>query len=271
MRTIKILDRIKNALAVISLLVIIAPSVHAATITAIANGGWADVSVWDCNCLPDSTDDIIIGDALTINTAAAVTINSITVNANAVFTVNGGTLTVTSSVTILSLGAFNNSYIVQIGGDITNTGALSGPGSYCVAGVSTNNLTGIMLGPMDFCDLTPPSSAPFVDVNNGFIESGVLYCQNGICIPTGVAEEEDLNSSKISVAYGDGFLWVSYQEPIDNDVFIELIDLQGRVVWKNGLTESNRSFPVAEDLNGIYLYRLSSPERIIDQGKILIK
>jgi len=244
-------------------------SAQAATITSVANGGWGDPASWDCSCIPTSNDDVIIGNGLTMNTSGAVTVMSITVGPLAVFSVTTGTLTVTGSVTIMSTGGFNNSFIVQIDGDITNEGALSGPGSYCVAGVSTNGSAASMLGPMDFCDLSPPPNTPFVDNNTGFIQSNVLFCQNGICITTGAAELKSKNS-KIEVLHTDGYIQVILEDFADSQIHLELIDLQGKVVWKKRMRGNNHLFKIEKDLQGIYLYRIASPNAILDQGKFFV-
>lgn len=245
-------------------------SVNAATITAVANGSWSDVATWDCNCIPTSTDDVIIGGALTVNTSAAVTVQSLTVNASAVFTVNSGTFTVTGSVTILSPGAFNNTYIVEVAGDLTNNGALSGPGTYCVTGVTTN--TSSMLGPMDFCDLSPPPATPFVDNNTGFIQGNVLFCQNGICIPAPVGEKEiKAKEGEIAVIYSNGRLQVVLERLNAQDLIIEIVDLQGRTVWKDKVHYTSQFFEVPEHITGIVIYRLSTATEILGQGKLIIK
>lgn len=241
-------------------------TLSAQNITAINNGIWNDVANWDCNCIPSASDNVIIGDAMTINVSGAVTINSVTINNQAVFTVND-TLTVTGSVTVT--GGFNNSGIVYIGADLTNNGAVSGPGSYCITGVTTN--TASMLGPMDFCDLSPPPSTPFVDNNTGFIEPNVLFCQNGICVvPVGV-EEAEIDRLDFDVSAANGEIYIVASEALTTNLSLELIDLQGRLILKDEISITGSSIKLPENLAGVYLYRISDNRGIVDQGKLLIK
>jgi len=234
------------------------------TRTAIANGVFTDPAVWDCNCIPGATEDIVIDVALTINVSGTHTVNSLTINSNAIFTVND-TFNVTSLVSLT--GAFNNSGIVYISGDLTNNGAVSGPGTYCVSGITTN--TASMLGPMDFCDLSPPPSTPFVDNNTGFIQGNVLFCQNGICLTTGAGELKS-KPSKIEVIQNDDYIQVILEDLDDHNLHLELIDLQGKVVWNQQMKGNNHSFKLGKELHGVYLYRLASPNEVLDQGKFFV-
>jgi len=236
------------------------------TVTAISNGNWTDAAVWDCNCVPGPTNDVVIGSALTISTQGAITVQSLTINSLAVFTVGFGEFTVTGSMFIA--GAINNTFIVHVNGDLTNSGSLSG-GSYCVAGITTN--TGGMLGQMDFCDLTPPPNSPFVDNNTGTIDAGVKFCQNGICIPTSIETESASENGNIEVLALGGEIRVTLRDIEENKLQMELVDLQGKLVWKKQVVNGSNSIELSPELNGLYLYRISSSARIFDQGKILIK
>jgi len=234
------------------------------TRTAIANGAFTDPAVWDCSCVPGATEDIVVDVALTINVSGTHTVNSVTINSNAVFTVND-TFNISSMATIT--GAFNNSGVVYINGDLTNNGAINGPGTYCVSGTTTN--TASMLGPMDFCDLSPPPNTPFVDNNTGFIQGNVLFCQNGICLTTG-AEELKPKSLKIEVTQHEGYIHVAMEGSYASPIHLELIDLQGRTVWKKRMKGNHYSFKPGEEFHGIYLYRVASPNDVLVQGKILV-
>ncbi|MBL4656415.1 MAG: hypothetical protein JKX73_00315, partial [Flavobacteriales bacterium] len=172
------IDQFKKVMVIMAGLLLVASSSHAQTITAIGNGIWNDVNSWDCACIPGPNNDAVIGAAFSINVSGDVTINSLTIMATALFTVYD---TFRVQTNVLITGGFVSYGIVHIAGDITNNGALQGPGTYCVAGVSTNGSTGTMLGDMDFCDLTPPMTTPFVDNNSGFIQANVDFCLNGLC------------------------------------------------------------------------------------------
>lgn len=91
-------------------------------------------------------------------------------------------------------------------------------GSFIVGDTSYN--AGRMLQSFDFCDLTPPSTAPFVDFNTGIISGSITWCQN-----TSVGEEIDRNLS-------------IYPNPVSDKLFISderqgqyrIYDLSGRLL-----------------------------------------
>lgn len=254
----------KVLLTIVSIL-FLTSSLTAQTRTAISNGIWNDAANWDCACIPGPSEDVIIGNALTINVSGDVTINSVTVNNQAVFTSND-TLRVTEFITIA--GGIKNYGIIHIAGDITNNGALEGPGIYCISGVSTN--TGSILGPMDFCDLTPPVDSPWVDVP-GFITGTINYCKSGMCAPIVGIEMNKLGNMKFNVAVTNGQLTILPKDANTADLSFALIDLQGRVIWQKEIKGDESSISLSEELSGIYLYRISDMNGILDQGKLLIK
>lgn len=57
-----------------------------------------------------------------------------------------------------------------------NFDTIKGSGSFIVQDTSLN--FGWMKENFDFCDLTPPSSAPFVDINSGSISANITWCTN---------------------------------------------------------------------------------------------
>lgn len=70
---------------------------------------------------------------------------------------------------------FENDGYVSIGVDFYNTDTVKGvTGKFYVQNQSANS--GSMNGSFDFCDLTPPATAPFIDYNTGTIAPGITYC-----------------------------------------------------------------------------------------------
>ncbi|MBS1650397.1 MAG: T9SS type A sorting domain-containing protein [Bacteroidetes bacterium] len=86
-----------------------------------------------------------------------------------------------------------------------NTDSILGTatGIYRVQDTSANS--GAMVGNFQFCDLTPPPTAPYIDYNSGYISSGITWCT-----ATGIEENpfflnelnvySDLNSGSIHIS-----------------------------------------------------------------------
>lgn len=71
--------------------------------------------------------------------------------------------------------SFFNNGIVVVDSNWFNADTVSGFfGSFVVSDSSGNS--GLMLGSFDFCDLTPPATAPYIDVNYGTISSQITWC-----------------------------------------------------------------------------------------------
>ncbi len=71
--------------------------------------------------------------------------------------------------------AFINNGVMVVDSDWYNADTVAGGfGSFTVALQSGNS--GRMNGSFDFCDLTPPSSAPFIDNNTGTISPQITWC-----------------------------------------------------------------------------------------------
>lgn len=66
--------------------------------------------------------------------------------------------------------------LVSIGNDFYNTDTIDGTsnGQFCITNSTGNE--GVMTGNFDFCDLTPPATAPFIDYNIGSIGNNITYC-----------------------------------------------------------------------------------------------
>jgi uncharacterized repeat protein (TIGR02543 family) len=85
-------------------------NLFAVTITSIADGNWTDGTTWDLGRMPTAGDDVIIATKVINNDEwAEKSVNSITINAGAVYTENDNALyTVTGDVTI------NGSYLGRV-------------------------------------------------------------------------------------------------------------------------------------------------------------
>src|SRR5690349_11896912 len=60
-----------------------------ATVVAVANGSWVNPNTWNCNCLPDRTDTIIIPENITVTITRPLTFGPPTEGKALVITVAG--------------------------------------------------------------------------------------------------------------------------------------------------------------------------------------
>lgn len=89
------------------------------------------------------------------------------------FLVNNGFLNADS---VQNNATFSNDGRMVVNDSWYNADTVKGTasGSFQIADTSIN--WGWMKGNFDFCDLTPPSSAPYIDFNFGIISSGITWC-----------------------------------------------------------------------------------------------
>lgn len=122
---------------------------------------------------------------------------------------------------------FDNDGIVKVFDSWYNTDTVKGSGSFIVSDSSANS--GFMKENFDFCDLTPPSSAPFVDLNSGSISSGITYCTTGI---------EELNMTSVFTIFpnpNNGTFYIRSEE----DQVLTLSDELGRELRTIELSKVN--------------------------------
>lgn len=192
-------------------LVLFASICDAQTVTSVQSGPWNSPSTWDCGCVPDFSQSVVIansveitealllghqqvlvaiGGELTMTLPATVSFNTVLINEghvlvmgdilnsglfnNAGFAEFVGSLLNDGSI-ISVLGAF-----MQVEGDFVNQDLVQGEGAICVTDLTDNQ--GSISGTLDFCDQSPTVNvAPFVDLNTGAVESGITFCQNSPC------------------------------------------------------------------------------------------
>ncbi|HCI52605.1 MAG TPA: hypothetical protein DE312_04705 [Gallionella sp.] len=99
--------------------------VQAATCTSRTNGRWGSSATWSCGKVPASTDTVVLASPFTVTLDAFYTTSSLAVNAGAILTDGGQTLTLT--------GALTNNGMISGSGNMDVTGAaavISGSGAY---------------------------------------------------------------------------------------------------------------------------------------------
>jgi len=88
--------------------------------------------------------------------------------------VNLGNDLLNSNLLTFSSLIYNDGWFL-ISSGCYNFDTISGVKGYIQVADSSFN-SGYMMGTFDFCDLTPPSSAPFIDIQVGVVETGITYC-----------------------------------------------------------------------------------------------
>ena len=276
----------------ISLLAVTAmPALYAQTVMSVQNGPWNDPSTWDCACVPDFSQSVVIMHSVEINAALLLghqqvqvtTSGEITMTLPAMVTfntvlINEGHVLVMGE--ILNSGLFNNAglaefigtllndgsiisdagALMQVEGDFVNQDLVQGEGAICVTGLTENS--GAISGTLDFCDWTPTVSAPpFIDQNTGAVENGITFCQSSPCataIPDGFTQGLELSYA------------VSTDQPVLNGLPIGadvmLVDAAGRVAQPVRRSVTDRMDMVLSGLpNGTYLLvvRASAGQRVL--------
>ncbi|HRD54457.1 MAG TPA: T9SS type A sorting domain-containing protein [Flavobacteriales bacterium] len=179
--------------------------------TSVQDGDWGDPSTWDCNCVPEVVNAVVMHQVrIATNTFLMQNVHITAVGSlvmDEYFSVvimdtviNDGLMDLVADFdvdwalfnngTIRIAGVIHNDGLLVMGGpdallttdDIGNYDTIEGEGRICVSGFSEN--TGTIHGLIDFCDLTPTvGSPPFIDVNTGTVAGSVTYCASEPCGP----------------------------------------------------------------------------------------
>jgi len=198
------------------------PMVAAAqgTTTSVQDGEWDDPATWDCNCIPEVDNAVVIHEVrITGNTFLMQRVHVTPVGSlvmDQCFSVvimdtviNDGLMDLVGDIdvdwallnnsTILIEGVMHNDGVIVMGGpqalialdDIGNYDVIEGEGRICVSNLSEN--TGTIHGLIDFCDGTPTvSSPPFIDVNTGTVAGSVTFCAAEPCGPKQLPARHEL-------------------------------------------------------------------------------
>ncbi len=103
---------------------------------------------------------------------------------------SSGDFTSTTSFTVENTSVANLSGGLITTDDFFNNGTTNGLSCVDITATSTTNNQGTLTGSIGFVDLTPPASAPFIDVNSGTVGPDVLWTS----CPGSVVEEICNNS-----------------------------------------------------------------------------
>ncbi len=155
---------------------------------------------------------------------------------------------------------FTNNGRQEVMNDWQNQDTVYGTGRFCI--VNNTNNSGLMSGSFDFCDLTGGN----IDMNTGSIDTTITYCAFP-CTP-GTNEYVAAPLIKISPNPGDGIFNIDSETEISS---VEVMNLLGEIVYSQQVDATRFRINLQSCHNGIYFYRLSSKNKIIETGKIIIE
>jgi hypothetical protein len=136
---------------------------------------------------------------------------------------------------------FDNDGIVRAFDSWYNTDTVKGSGQFIVSDTSANS--GFMKENFSFCDLTPASSAPFVDLNSGSISANITWCT------TGIKEEARVSSLTIFPNPNNGTFFISGKQ----EEFMIITNQLGQEIKKLHLTAENNFSAQIDGLDsGVY-------------------
>lgn len=139
-------------------------------------------------------------------------------------------------------------------------------GQFCIENETGND--GVMIGDFDFCDQTPPGSAPYIDYNSGTIDASIVYCVTAC--GSDVKENNQLAEINIYPNPFTDFAEIEIAGNISNAVF-EMFDITGQLIESINI-EGNTALIQRENINaGLYFYTVKSEEKIIGKGKIVVQ
>lgn len=192
------------------------------TTTSVQDGDWDDPATWDCSCVPEVDNAIVIhqvritGNTFLMQRVHVTPVGSLVMDDyfSVVImdtVINDGLMELIGDIdvdwallnnaTILIEGVMHNDGAIVMGGpdalialdNIGNYDTIEGEGRICVAEHSEN--TGTIHGLIDFCDLTPTVAAPpFIDANSGSVAGSVTFCAGGSCGPQSVPANDSAGS-----------------------------------------------------------------------------
>jgi len=144
---------------------------------------------------------------------------------------------------------FNDGWIIA-GNGFYNFDTISGYiGYYQVADTSFND--GYFYGTFDFCDLTPPANAPFIDINTGIIDPNITWCiqQN---VPQFVSE-------MVTIYPNPADDYLEFNIDTEN-AYLRIYDYTGKMI-KSSFVETSTGIIRTEDLlPGLYYLEVETPD-----------
>lgn len=159
-------------------------------------------------------------------------------------TVNGfvGAQTLLNGDSINGTATFINNGTVSLGNSLYNSEDITGSGRFCVVDSTINS--GNITGTLDICDL----SGGGWDLNVGSEAGTVTHCAGGPCT-IGIAEYRNTNILMVPNPANEQ---IRLQLPKTETGVVEVIDMMGRVVLREGISASQLQLNIAELPQGLY-------------------
>lgn len=123
-------------------------TLNATVITSAANGNATNPFTWNCTCIPQDGDTIIINHAITLDVDYAFTMGGIQINAGGSVTGNSGQrIFGVSGGYFINNGTVNIGYLAHNGGTFVNNGSITVGGSLLIdQTVTLVNNAGLIVG-----------------------------------------------------------------------------------------------------------------------------
>ncbi|MCG3167281.1 MAG: hypothetical protein POELPBGB_03068 [Bacteroidia bacterium] len=140
---------------------------YPATVTSIVTGNWGDATTWDCNCIPQASDNVIIAAGHNVTLGTSTGNNPPYYSADLTINASNSTLTASGANTL------------NVGGKITNSGTISSSGGSIinVTGGSTTGITNNSGATITIADATI-NIGPSGGGNRTLTNSGTLTLNN---------------------------------------------------------------------------------------------
>jgi hypothetical protein len=129
-----------------------------------------------------------------------------------------------------------------------NTDTVKGQtGSFTVSDSSANS--GFMKGNFSFCDLTPPSTYPYIDLNSGTVSPQIQFCSTGI--------HSDISTSfNVFPVPASKSLHIRFDT--EEGKKISFLNAQGMLMYEISASKKDLDIDLSDFVSGIYFLRIQS-------------
>lgn len=146
-----------------------------------------------------------------------------------------------------------NNGLLFIGSSLYNNDTIKGISGYIQVADSSVN-AGYFRGTFDFCDLTPPANAPYVDFNTGFIDSGITWCTQ--------QKIETLQTDLFTVFPNPAHNELNYKNSSHEIVSAKIFEAGGRNVLTFITSGVNGTFDISGLSPGTYFIVLNNTDEL---------
>ncbi|MBI5220153.1 MAG: T9SS type A sorting domain-containing protein [Bacteroidia bacterium] len=157
------------------------------------------------------------------------------------------------------IGIYENEGLVFVGNNWYNDDTVKGVAGYFIVQNLSGN-SGFMKGSFDFCDLTPPSTSPYIDYNSGTISLGITWCTNDA-----IKKNEGVNNISFFPNPTNGIVMISL---INNAAYVKIFNVTGDIVYNNKIS---RTIDISNYSNGIYLLQVYDEKNILLKQSLIVK